>query len=817
MGSVTKMRGFVGDTLQNLVSMLGTDRDKAYHNQFLFEPMDRAQLEAAYRGDWVAKKVVNVPAKDATREGRQWQAENADIEAIENEEKRLGVLPKLTSAMIKARLYGGGALVMGLGDDPSQPIRLETVKKGGLRYLHALACHDLRSGELVEDVSDPDFGLPAFYTLNSGTTGLQEIKVHRSRVVRLVGDEYPDRTLQGVGDTWGDSVLHAVRDAVMNVAASTGAISYLIQEMKLDIVKMPNFMKKVNDPQYKSEIMARFALTNQAKSLTSTLIMDREEEWNRVNASFAGLPDVMKLYLLIASGAADIPATRLLGQSAVGLNSTGEGDVRNYYDHVASVQETTLTPALATLDDVLIRSALGARPKDIWYEWAPLWQLTEAEKAEIAAKKATTTKTYVDAGVVEPDILEKVVFNQLVEDGTYPGIEQARDAWEAEGGGVDEEDEEVQAQFERQKAAMVDPDETTPEGRPRMRVVGQDKEFDQSQVDRDESGKFSSGGGGGGGEKKVDSAKMINAPTKGTSSERVALRAALKAEKESALRSGLQSKILMSFKTEYDKVAAKGNSAKASELAAKSASYAKQYGKPDPVSVGLTTQQANSGYSQKEQTAGKEVAVSVGVTGSAYTPHETAAFNDLVSMVGANEAKNYASKARQLIGKNSELQMTGITPGEAAHIGLYTGSGYRAVNGALRSGIMTEAQWNHVAQLNAALDKLPDYQGTTWRGGPSLGTNEFEKNYPVGRVVEERAFTSSSYQQKAAFGQGQSSGKVKYVIESKTGKKIDYLSVQGTGEREVLFRAGTRFKVTKADSYSQTVYMEEVGYGTKKV
>lgn len=458
--------------MQNLVSMLGTERDKSYHNEHVLHILDRTQLDAAYRSDWVAKKIVNVPAKDATREGRNWQAETKQIELIEAEEKRVNFQGKLKSAIIKSRLYGGAALVMGFGDDASQPLNVERVQKGGLKYLHAMTCHDLQDGPLVEDVNDPDFGLPEYYVLNPLAGQNAETKIHRSRLARLVPEPYPDRNTVSINKSWGDSVLQAVNDAVMNVAVSSGAVAYLMQEMKLDVVKIPDFMKNMDDPTYKASIIERFALANQTKSLTSTLIMDREEEWDRVEATFAGLPDVMKLYLLIASGAADIPATRLLGQSAVGLNATGDGDLRNYYDHIAAEQATVLSPALATLDEVIIRSALGSRPSEIWYEWAPLWQMSDAEKADIAKKKADTTKVYVEAAVIDPGILEKVVFNQLVEDGYYPGIEQARKEWEEEGGGLNENDPEVRAQFAESRGQQPE-DQNTPESRrAKLKVVG---------------------------------------------------------------------------------------------------------------------------------------------------------------------------------------------------------------------------------------------------------------------------------------------------------------------------------------------------------
>ena len=58
------------------------------------------------------------------------------------------------------------------------------------------------------------------------------------------------------------------------------------------------------------------------------------ETYQQKQISFASLPDVARLFLQIASGAADIPVTRMLGQAPAGLNATGDSDTRNYYDRV---------------------------------------------------------------------------------------------------------------------------------------------------------------------------------------------------------------------------------------------------------------------------------------------------------------------------------------------------------------------------------------------------------------------------------------------------------------------------------------------------
>ncbi|ACB92475.1 hypothetical protein D1605_005330 [Xylella fastidiosa subsp. fastidiosa] len=57
----------VVDTLQNLVAGLGDQRDKMSYGRYLLpRVIDRVELEAMYRTNWLARKVVDIPATKIT-------------------------------------------------------------------------------------------------------------------------------------------------------------------------------------------------------------------------------------------------------------------------------------------------------------------------------------------------------------------------------------------------------------------------------------------------------------------------------------------------------------------------------------------------------------------------------------------------------------------------------------------------------------------------------------------------------------------------------------------------------------------------------
>ena len=418
------IRRLFGDTLASLISGLGGSKDKMRSLFYYVNELDRTTLDAMYRGDWIAKKIITIPVKDALRQWRDWQADNAAIEAIEKVERQHKIKYKAASAFTKGRHYGGGALVLGVkGTGPANtPLDLEDVKKDSLEFVHVVSRWSLTNQAGLEtDIMSPWFLQPKMYSRQVKDSA--PIDIHPSRIVRMIGEPYPDDELSP--DGWGESVLVAIQDAVRQAGLVPQSMATVIEELKVDVIKIPGLSDQLGDEASTTLLSERLSYGMQAKSTLNTLVMDKDDEWERINQNLTGFPDLIKMYLLIASGAADIPVTRFLGQSPAGLNSTGESDIRNYYDHVKSDQVDKYSSALETLDEVIIRSATGSRDENIFYEWNPLWQLTESEEAEIASKKAAVVKMDVDMMLIPTDALAQVRQNQLIEDGTYPGLESA--------------------------------------------------------------------------------------------------------------------------------------------------------------------------------------------------------------------------------------------------------------------------------------------------------------------------------------------------------------------------------------------------------
>lgn len=426
MGTVSPLRRFA-DGLANVLTGRGTTVDRSAANFWVRRFTTPDQIEAAYLGSWLHRKIVDIPAQDMCRAGRDWDAEDDEITKIEAEEKRLGLWAKVYEALTLGRL-GGGAILIGLGDDPSQPLP-RTIRPQQIQYLTVLSRWQLTIGDCEMDPALPTFGQPKYFGLSGSA---RAIRIHPSRVVCFKGLPIPAiRVATWEERFWGMSVVEAVDEAVQHATTACAGFASLIDEAKIDVFRFDKMAETLGLPGGEERIMTRVELTNTGKSVHRAVVLDKEDEWEQRQLTLAGVRDVIITYDARVAGAADIPATRLFGKAPDGMNATGEGDLANYFQSIGAKQDMQLRPALQQIDAVMLPSA-GVKP-DLPWTFSTLMVLTEQQQAEIEAKEADTITKIAAAALVPESALAKTVQNRLIESGRWPGLKKLIEEAEAAG------------------------------------------------------------------------------------------------------------------------------------------------------------------------------------------------------------------------------------------------------------------------------------------------------------------------------------------------------------------------------------------------
>lgn len=411
------------DGLVNIASGLGLGKGKRDYNRFVADRlMGYAELEAAYQTNWIARQIVDIPADDMTREWRTIKCQAAD--AIRQEEDRLNLQASVNEALSWSRLYGGAAILPLTNQDFEKPFRPELIKKGEVQRLMVFDRWDLIPHSInTWDVLADNYLQPEYYTLYQGSQ-----RIHWTHFVRFVGSKLPRRQrvlLQG----WGDSQLRRCLEDIKDTVAAKDGISELMQSANVDVITREGLAEDLSTDQ-EAEIIKRYTLFDQMKSIINTALLDSEEKLDRLTLNMSGIAPVLETLMVWIAGAADIPVTRLFGRSAAGLNATGEGDLKNYYDGIRSQQTSQLDRPMSVLDAIMVRSALGNMPDDYNYDWNRLTQPNHKEEAEARKIEAETDVILLDAGVVgRAQVMRRLEADEVYqyEEGVIEKIEQTED------------------------------------------------------------------------------------------------------------------------------------------------------------------------------------------------------------------------------------------------------------------------------------------------------------------------------------------------------------------------------------------------------
>lgn len=411
----------VTDNLVNLVSGLGTTRAKSANSTFVDRVYSDAELMATYRQNWVAARGIDIPAFDCTRAWRNWQAKKAQINKIEKLERDLGLQGKIRQAKQLGDLLGGAAVYIGTNaGDVSKPLNVQSEK---IRYLTVFTKNKLSGGEKDTDIASEYFGQPKYYRLSTADV---QIEIHPSRLIRFMGKPIPDTDAAGsINNGWGDSVLVACMAPLLRNESTAANAGELVFESKVDVIGVPDLMSQLNDAEYRSSVLEMISLQVQAKGITKTLLMDAAQTYNSHNATFSGVPELIREFQQECSGAFAIPRSILFGNAEGGLNNKGEAESRVWSERVSSIQSQEFSPAMSKFDELLIWNALGRRPSDVYYIWNNIWKPTKKEEADIGKVVADTIKVLNDTALFNSDALSKAAVNMLTEQGVVPGLEGA--------------------------------------------------------------------------------------------------------------------------------------------------------------------------------------------------------------------------------------------------------------------------------------------------------------------------------------------------------------------------------------------------------
>ena len=368
---------------------------------------------------WLVDKACNMPARDAIRQGYDIDCDNDDDRAISKKlrkrDKKYRITHQLKELVHFGRVYGGRlALFVVETSNPKEwyenPFNIDGVTKGMYKGIKQIdpqwVTADLTDAN-VQDPASMDFYEPTYYVIGGR-------KYHKSHFIKFVPFPVPN-VLKPMYNYFGVSVPERIYERVYASERTANEAPQLAMTKRLLTIGMAD-VEGMDELTIRQNILEFIEMRDNY----GVQAVGKEDVVQQFDTSLADLDaTIMTQYQLVAS-ASNVPATKLLGTTPKGFNSTGEYEEANYREELESIQSNDLEELLQRHYDMLMRSD-GLPVTEISITWAPLDSPTAVESADIELKEAQTDVALASTGAIDGlDIRKKLASNKA---SSYYGIE----------------------------------------------------------------------------------------------------------------------------------------------------------------------------------------------------------------------------------------------------------------------------------------------------------------------------------------------------------------------------------------------------------
>lgn len=358
--------------------------------------------------------------------------------AVEKEFVRLNVRDVFQEWITHDETFGRGQIFLDFGDADNTPelateLRIDPGKISPERPLQRLK------------VVEPMWSAPGAYATNNPLAEdfykpvhwfVYGRRVHSSRFLTIVSRPVSDM-LKPSYAFGGQSLVQIMKPYVDNWLRTRQSVSDLINAFS--IINLATDMSSTMNNGNGDSLFNRIDMFNLTRDNRGTMVTDKNaEELNNLAVPLNGLDKLQAQAQEQMASAARIPLSVFLQITPTGLNATNDGETRNFYADVKSYQEKNVRPGLQAVFLIAQLSVLGQIVEGMAFEFEPLWEMNDKDKADIRKADADADVGYVTAGIVSADEARERLSND--ETSLYHGVDLTDAAPEIPGQEEDAED-----------------------------------------------------------------------------------------------------------------------------------------------------------------------------------------------------------------------------------------------------------------------------------------------------------------------------------------------------------------------------------------
>lgn len=403
------------DGWSNILTDLGiSGRDKRLGASFLADRLTDEACEELWEGDDLGARIVETEVGEMFRAGFDLNVKADDddtgkaiSEGVMARYDDLGADEHCHRAKLFARAMGGGAVLVGANDGQTMDSPLDLKRVQDVLYLAPLPKRCVLPVRWYANARAAKFGEPEVYRVTSDSgvgIGTGEL-VHESRLLVYQGITTTARR-RAANQGWGVSIFVRVLQVLSDFQALWASVGHLVQDLAGNVASLEGLaaMLAAND---EDTIKARVRLLEFMASTLRTRIIDKNDTFDRKGVPLTNVPELLDRAGARLAAAAGMPVTLLMGTSPGGLQSTGKGEERQFYDSVMAKQRREVQPNRDRLIKVLLSCKAGATKGKEPEKWAtesrPLYQLSESEQADVRLKQAQVDQIEFGMGALDGD------------------------------------------------------------------------------------------------------------------------------------------------------------------------------------------------------------------------------------------------------------------------------------------------------------------------------------------------------------------------------------------------------------------------------
>lgn len=381
--------------LQSVNSGYGT----AHASLFLYQPVNYYECYSLAQ-DPLFAKVFNVLSETPFAKGGELSNLSAEEkDRAEEAASRFDLWQHLRAAVRSNYVTGGCLLYMDFGlsgrelEEPFDLNRMNMKRFRGFRHIDPINCVAVQVNTV--NPAAGDYMQPSiWYVIGLGA-------VHKSHFLKFEAN-IPELPMRPLTLYFGMPLTQLIKQDVANSNLASQGLANLMNRFRFTYLKADESSFTTENAKCFKD---RLNFMSFVQDNFGVCPIKTTEDVIQLTTSLAGMAENVEEFYLLISAKTDIPYTELMGKSAEGMNATGSGDRRKWYDKCRSIQESVKNNLLV-MYGIVAGVDGGKFVKFTDFTFNPLEEATEKELAENIKSYAEVASALVSLGAKQDEVFE---------------------------------------------------------------------------------------------------------------------------------------------------------------------------------------------------------------------------------------------------------------------------------------------------------------------------------------------------------------------------------------------------------------------------